>query len=91
MSEENNILMGRFMDYEFHDTEAHLLNFAEDWNWLMPVGKKIMDLINPSDLEKESEAWLTYYMVESHLGLFDIEKVYNDFIILIKWYNQQNK
>jgi hypothetical protein len=69
--------------HEFEKTK-----YKSSWNWLMPVVKKI---INLPDAEKESEGWYAKGSIETFICIVDIDKVYENVIKYIEWYNSKNK
>jgi len=62
------------------------LLYHESYDWLVPIVKKIMYFDNIGHY-KESEGWYAYYILECELSEADIERVWQDVVKFIKWYN----
>lgn len=56
------------------------LKYHKDWNWLMPVVKKICDTEIPLSKYQTRQFWLNNP---------DIENVYTQVVEFIKWYNKE--
>lgn len=98
---ENNKLIAEFMgagyeenkyshessDYYFESCE---LEYHFNWNWLMPVVKKIRGIINVDLTINEFEC-----VKEMELNLepydYEINQVHMAVVEFIKWYNENNK
>ena len=59
--------------------EIHLIKYHSDWNWLMPVVEKILNLKNTYAQERQ--------MVFNSISP-DINITYTAIISFIKWYNE---
>jgi hypothetical protein len=68
---------------EYHCISPDLMKFHSDWNWLMEVVEKILNICSESD---EMER---YYTIID--GIPSIESVYECCIEFILWYNNQTK
>ncbi len=68
------------------------LNYHNSYNALIPIIKEIMNdtSFNINEYE-ESTGWYAYYSIESLVSYADIEKVYEEVIKFIKWYNKLKK
>lgn len=70
------------------------LKYSTSWDWLMPVVEKIAKLCletdwgSPKKLDEMLEVWnsLSYEIS----GVPKIDKVYNQAVEFIKWYNKEN-
>lgn len=66
--------------------------FNRSWNWLMPVGKMIRDLLN--DMQKKRPAHTACHgdliEVDIHCAVseYDIVNAHKNMYIFIKWYNE---
>jgi hypothetical protein len=60
------------------------LKYHECWNWLMPVGRKIMEMLidYPEELKKS---------IVANLTMFDRAGTYRAVVEFINWYNEQNR
>lgn len=66
------------------------MRFHKDWNWLIPVVRKLRNLnliINNSALSQVNESGK---VVRTLIKLMDIEQVWQATVDYIKWYNSQN-
>jgi len=63
------------------------LKYHKDWNWLMPIVKKIQ--IDSPEAPEESSGWYAYYGMEPWLVLADINKVFEHCVQYIEWYNKR--
>ena len=61
------------------------MKFDTSWDWLMPVVKQIQELPNSVD-SIERDTWFDY--MQECLPFADIENVYMETVIFIKWYNE---
>lgn len=77
-------------DRNHNSTDMHpkFLNYHKSWDWLMPVVKKIVNL---SCEESDLEGWYINEDIKKHLCWVNIEKVYENVIKYIEWYNLKNK
>ena len=65
------------------------LNYHKSYNALMPILKHIQnDVSFDISQHKESPGWYAYYSMESLVAYADIEKVYEEIVRYIKWYNK---
>jgi hypothetical protein len=88
--EENNRLLAEFMQPSFngfgtYDFNGQLLTkeylkFHNDWNWLMEVVEKILNIC------LELDNMEMYYNITDSIP--KIDKAYNDCVEFIKWYNE---
>ena len=68
------------------------LHYHKSYDALMPVLKYIQnDVSIKIDHYKESEGWIAYYSMETLVAYADIEKVYEEVVRYIKWYNKLKK
>lgn len=71
------------------------LKYHTSWDWLMPVGKKIRDLLN--DMQKKRSPHTACHgdliEVDIHCAVssYDIVNAHKNMYIFITWYNQQNQ
>ena len=110
---EENILQGNKMIFDFMQCihseseeidrwEMEALKYHSDWNWIIPVYKKIVAIAKPIH-EKEAKVFkgsgvtwtsecgeLTWEVYNSCRD-FEIEKVFPAIIKWIKWYNSEQK
>jgi hypothetical protein len=91
---ENNKLIAEFMGFQqtsigWYDAEEYLhekdntfdtLKFDVDWNWLMPVVEKILDI------SLDLDSMEMYYNITDAIP--KIESTYNEVVEFIKWYNK---
>jgi len=68
-----------------HLDRTHIFKYDSDWNLLMPVIKKIMEMDEPP---KESKGWYAYCSIESHLSLVEVDRTYREVLEYINWYNK---
>jgi hypothetical protein len=93
--EENNKIISEFMGYHYvpettlaHDyfmvkgryIRPHGIKFDTDWNWLMEVVEKILNIC------LELDSMEMYYNITDSIP--KIDKAYNDCVEFIKWYNE---
>ena len=93
---ENNIIIAKFMGatltkdlqimypvYEGDSSYVKDLKYHSDWNWLMKVIEKILNV------SLELDSMEMYYNITDSIP--DIVKTYEKSVEFIKWYNEQNK
>lgn len=94
---EDNKLIAEFMGYSqphpdyptstywYKEGEAPLtiLLFDTDWNWLMPVVEKILNI------SLELDSMEAYYNITDSVP--NIEQTHEAVVEFIKWYDNQNK
>jgi hypothetical protein len=92
--EENNKLIAEFLGYETYEMNGVLnVEYSEnnirtiqdthyhiDWNWLMEVVEKILNIC------LELDSMEMYYNITDSIP--KIDKAYNDCVEFIKWYNE---
>jgi len=59
------------------------LPFDSSWNWLMPVLNKISDEVEIED--KDSEAYSSYWYLESNLMWLPIKEVFKHTVCIVDW------
>lgn len=73
---------------DFVKNEIRLFKFHKSWDWLLPVYKKISDVIYLNENKFEKFEWnrlqSARYMIEHDLLNFEIEKVFTGVAELIK-------
>lgn len=93
---DNNKLIAEFLGYEpntngvypifcINEGEGwHLetMKYHSDWNWLMEVIEKILNV------SLELDSMEMYYNITDSIP--KIDKAYNDCVEFIKWYNDEN-
>ena len=79
---ENNKLITEFLGWHSRKFEEDELDFHTDWNWLMPVIEKILDIsLNLDTMEM-------YYNITDSIP--KIEQTHKEVVEFIKWYNNEN-
>lgn len=73
--------------YGYVKAHPNYLKFNLMWDWLIPVVQKIAD-INSNIFEKETDAWMSYYGLDSLLMYQPIERIFEEVVIIIKEYNR---
>ncbi len=107
MNTENNILMAKFAgftdeknlgwydndnilpEFTYHDEDGNMydtenLNFHLSWDWLIPV----------IELCKERQLFGSQHLIDNidnALLSLEINHLYDEAIVFIKWYNEYNK
>lgn len=61
---------------------SKLMNYHNDWSWLMPVVKKIADTGKGGGLT---------YGLRNALIVANIDQTYKEIVEFIKWYNKERK
>ena len=103
---ESNKLIAEFMEYPNLGTEGDFsyLKYHKSWKWLMPVVKKIDNIITLSSKD-ESYLYCFDMVSENHVTIFDSltsttivkvpfdkayerEPVYKAVVKFIEWYNK---
>tara|TARA_R110000823_G_scaffold214021_1_gene343831 strand:- start:40433 stop:40831 length:399 start_codon:yes stop_codon:yes gene_type:complete len=71
-------------------TTSDMLPYHLSWDWLMPVVKKIISIINGSDFESYND-WEDYYVVFNEVSFLELtlKDLYENVVEFIKWYNKQ--
>jgi hypothetical protein len=91
---DNNILIAEFMEYRHNDKPMAFMAinyeklYHKDWNWLMPVVKKITGL---SDQETYFEVGHIYDEISNSLFNASISATYKAVVEFIKWNNKEAK
>lgn len=70
------------------------LLFHTSWDWLMPVGKKIMEYLNGIDRpNKDAVCYGDALEVDIHCAIreYDLPKAHEAICNFITWYNQNNQ
>ena len=88
---ETYLYEGWYKNSEFNDRicSKDMLKYYYDWNWLIPVIKKIREVVNTE---------LSIDDFDKHRGLeqrlnpynYDIDSIHKGCVEFIKWYNQQS-
>jgi len=71
----------------------HLLNknkFLHSWDWLLPVYRKIRDIINGrANLDKHTRTKGDLLELDAQMAIcgVDIQKAFDSIVAFIKWYN----
>lgn len=90
----DNKLIAEFMDYKHNgEAMAHMAvnykkQYHKDWNWLMPVVKKICKKIVPMNMNSAMSS-IRYEILDDALYSNDIYDAYTSVVKLIKWYNKE--
>jgi len=78
---ENNKLIAEFMGIE--DDNANL-EYQTSWDWLMPVVREALMLIDINKLDFDTDA------LKCEVLDLDLKHAYIEVIRFINWYNKQN-
>ena len=91
---ENNKLIAEFMGYEvkhnkcyspkYNDGTIAPIKFHSSWDWLMPVVREILTLIDINQYDYDASD-LKFEVLDE-----DIQQAYKEVIEFIKEYNKQN-
>lgn len=72
--------------------EFREMHYHNSYNALMPIVKHIMNDVSVDiGKYKESPGWYAYYSIESLVSYEAIEKVYEEVVRYITWYNENIK
>ena len=89
---ENNKLIAEFMGALYYDNieiTSELVKYHSSWDWLVPVLKKIEDMIDDYYNKKDYLKYKNARIKQPFLTT-DIDFVYDLVVYFIKWYNTQN-
>jgi hypothetical protein len=64
-----------YQNYQYH----------RDWNWLMLVGGRCLDIVEENDWHE----WVN--SIVDMAGTFNILLLYNELVLFAKWYKEQKK
>ena len=88
-TKEKNELIRDFMQaWEKGDDD---LLYNTSWDWIMPVYIKIMDTLQNLDRPSKNhtcEGDMIEVNIFCHLRVADIEKMWEQIIVFIEWYNK---
>ena len=104
-TEMMNVALARFEKRKFFGKHAiddygphHGLKYPEmkyhtSWDWLMPVGKKIRDLLSDMLAKRPPHTACRGDVIEVDITCalheYDITKVHENIYVFIQWYNSQ--
>ena len=92
MSYENNHYQCKI--HNSYDTivSTQYMKFDKDWNWLMPVIKKITDThFNSDKINCMADYGRHVFLIQNELSSVDIKKTHDEVVKWITWYNQKRK
>ena len=78
---------GNFPHYN-HMQSKGALEYHSSWNWLMPVVKKIADLLLNKDWEDLQEAAKRWKPIANELQNVSKDNIYFCVVKFIEWYNK---
>jgi|SRR6478752_4227754 len=71
------------------------LQYHSSWDWLMPIGKRIRDLLSDMLSKRPPHTACMGDVIEVDITCalheYDIKKVHEAIYVFIKWYNQQKE
>jgi len=88
---DNNRLIAIFMNnYQKLSQDPEFGKFHLQWDWLMPVVKKIRDVIN---VELYSDDYFNIADLTKRMNSYDydLNQVYEAVVEFIKWYNKNKE
>ena len=67
-------------------------NYHTDWNWLMPVIKKITNThFNSKSIDSMKDYGRHLFLIQNELSSVDIKKTHDEVVKWITWYNKKGK
>jgi hypothetical protein len=80
---------------DYTATSAPKLKYHSSWDWLMPVGKKIYDLLAKMAKQRPPHTACHGDMLEvdihCHIREYDREKAHKAIYDFLQWYNKQKE
>ncbi len=81
-TETTNEFIAGFMG---NDCDVALLRYHAEWNWLMPVCRKIGEIVMDDRRTRSLKYWKR--SIDFELSKKDIDKVYTEVVLFLMWYN----
>jgi len=79
---------GAFPDNKRHHPDSGL-KYDTSWDWLMPACKKWDNLDENWDEYQREEYARLCDELDKQVSRYELEKVYDQFIVCVEWYNDQ--